>query len=122
MIERVLQRVEDHVEEWRKQDRGRKAELAAHRRELWAEAAERERLLTESVSEEEARRGSLEDIAKEHRVVFVVHSEEAGRALEDFAGEGDRLLRIVPGRGSYGSDNGTRGSWLVFGMPESRPE
>ncbi len=34
MIERILHRIEDHVEEWREQDRARKAELDAHRAEL----------------------------------------------------------------------------------------
>ncbi len=51
MIERVLHRIEDHVEKWREQDAVRKAELATQREKLWAEAAEREKLLTEAIAE-----------------------------------------------------------------------
>jgi hypothetical protein len=36
MIERVLHRIEDHVEEWRRQDAACKAEVASQREELWA--------------------------------------------------------------------------------------
>lgn len=114
MIERILHRIEDHVEEWRRQDRARKAEAAAQREKLWAEAAEREKLLTEAVASEEAGRASLEKITKQHRVVFVVHSEEVARTLETFARERDHLVNVVPGRGSYEEDTGIKGSWLVF--------
>ena len=48
MIERVLHRIEEHVEEWRRQDAARKREAASHREELWAEAAERQKLLAEN--------------------------------------------------------------------------
>src|SRR4028119_484994 len=40
-LERILQRVEEHVENWRKQDAALKAEADASRSQLWAEAAER---------------------------------------------------------------------------------
>src|SRR5215212_5612617 len=88
MIERILHRIEDHVEEWRGQDRARKAEAAAQREKLWAEAAEREKLLAEAIAEEETQRSSLEEITRQHRVVFVVHSEEVARALETFRRKG----------------------------------
>src|SRR5215210_5375164 len=52
-IERILRRIEDHVEQWRKQDRAHKAEAAAQREKLWAEAAEREKLLAEAIAQEE---------------------------------------------------------------------
>ena len=76
MIERVVQRVEGHIEEWRKRDAARHAEADAHRDQLWAAAAERERMLAEFIGEEEASRSSVEEKMKEHRVAFVVHSEE----------------------------------------------
>jgi hypothetical protein len=88
MIERVLHRIEDHVEEWRKQEGVRKAEAAAQRERLWAEAAEREKLLAEAIASEESRRASLGEITRQHRVVFVVHSEEMAQTLESFADEG----------------------------------
>ena len=88
MIERIVQRVEEHIEEWRKRDTAREAEADAHRDQLWAEAAERERMLAEFIGEEEASRLSVEEVIKEHRVAFVVHSEEVARTLETFAGEG----------------------------------
>ena len=71
---------------------------------LWAEAAERERLLAEAMGEEEARGASIEELTKEHRVVFVLHREEVGETLEDLASQGDRLVSVVPAR--EGSSNG----------------
>ena len=114
-IERILHRIEEHVEQWRKQDRTHKAEAAAQREKLWAEAAEREKLLAEAIAqEEEARQGSVEKITKQHRVVFVVHSEEMARTLETFARQGNRLVNVVPGKGSYAGSTSIKGSWLVF--------
>jgi len=114
-IERILHRIEEQVEQWRKQDRAHKAEAAAQREKLWADAAERERLLPEAIAqEEEAARVSVEETTERHRVVFVAHSEEVARTLETFARQGNRLVNVVPGRGSYGGDTGIKGSWLVF--------
>ena len=76
MVEGILHRIEDHVEEWREQDRVRKAELASHREKLWAEAAERQKLLAEAVADEETERASLGEMTKRHRVVFVLHRED----------------------------------------------
>ena len=115
MIERVVQRVEEHIEEWRKRDAARAAEAEANRDQLWAAAAERERMLAEIIGEEEAQRTSAEEVMKEHRLVFVVHSEEVAETLEAFAREGDRLVRAIPStRGSYAREMGIKGSWLVF--------
>jgi hypothetical protein len=115
MIERIVNRVEEHIEEWRRRDAARAAEAEANRDQLWAAAAERERLLAEVLGEEEAHRASVEEVMKEHRVVFVVHSEEAAQTLETFAREGDRLLKAIPStRGSYAREMGIKGSWLVF--------
>jgi hypothetical protein len=67
-MERILQRIEEHVENWRQRDAARHAEADAFRDMLWAEAAERERLLAKAVGVEEARRESIEELTKEHRV------------------------------------------------------
>jgi hypothetical protein len=115
MIERIVQRVEEHIEDWRRRDAARAAEADANRDQLWAAAEERERMLAELVSEEEARRESAEEVMKEHRVAFVVHSEEVAQTLEAFAAEKDRLIRVIPStRGSYAKEMGIKGSWLVF--------
>ena len=115
MIERIVGRVEEHIEDWRRRDAARAAEADANRDQLWAAAAERERMLAELVSEEEARRESVEEVMKEHRVAFVVHSEEVAQTLEAFAAEKDRLIRVIPStRGSYAREMGIKGTWLVF--------
>ncbi len=117
MIERILHRIEDHVELWRDRERTRETELASHREKLWAEAAEREKLLGEAVADDETERASLEEMTKRHRVVFVLHRKDLTGALETFAGDKDRLVNVVPGKGDYGSGKGIegiRGSWLVF--------
>jgi len=84
-IERILNRIEEHVEDWRKRESALQAEADASRGRLWAEAAERERLLAEAVGAEEARRESIEELTMQHRVVFVLHREEVIETLEDFA-------------------------------------
>jgi hypothetical protein len=119
MIARIVQRVEDHIEEWRRRDAALSAEADANRDQLWAAAAERERMLAEVMGEEEARRASVEEVMKEHRVAFVIHSEEVAQTLEDFANEKDRLIRVIPStRGSYAREMGIKGSWLVFEKPD----
>lgn len=112
-MERILQRIEEHVESWRQRDATRNAEADAIRSQLWAEAAERERLLAAAVGEEE-RHGSIGEITKENRVVFVLHREEVTATLEEFAGQGDRLVSVVPRRGGETISGGLKGSWLVF--------
>ena len=117
-IKRILQRVEEHVEEWRQRDAAHAAEADTFRSMLWAEAAERERLLAEAMSEEEARRESIEELTKQHRVVFVLHREEVGDTLEDFASQGDQLVSVVPRKGGEAITAGLKGSWLVFEKSE----
>lgn len=115
MIERVVHRIEEHIEEWRRQDAARHREAEANRDELWAAAAEREKVLVETINEEESRRDSLEEITKEHQVVFVAHSEEVARTLEEFASQRDCLVKVIPAhRGNYAKERGLKGSWLVF--------
>jgi hypothetical protein len=119
MIERIVQRVEEHIEDWRRRDAARAAEADANRDQLWAAAAERERMLAEVMGEEEAHRTSVEEVMKVHRVAFVVHSEGVAQTLESFAAEGDRLIRVIPStRGSYAREMGIKGSWLVFEQPD----
>lgn len=113
-LERIIHRVEDHVEEWRKEDAARKAEAETNRERLWGEAMEREKMLAEAMRAEEAGRGSIEEIAAQHRVAFVVHSEEMAQVLETFASDEARLVKVVPGRDNYTNGAGIKGSWLVF--------
>ena len=117
-IERVLHRIEEYLEDWRKRDAALQAEADASRNRLWAEAAERERLLAEAVGAEEARRESIEELTKQHRVVFVLHHAEVEETLEDFVREGDRLVSVVPRRGGETISEGLKGSWLVFESSE----
>jgi hypothetical protein len=110
----MLHRIEEHLEDWRQRDAALQAEADASRSRLWAEAAERERLLAEAVGTEESRRASIEELTKQHRVVFVLHRTEVAETLEDFVREGDRLVSVVPRRGGESISEGLEGSWLVF--------
>ena len=113
MIERIVHRVAEHIEEWRKRDAVRHTEAEANRDQLWTAAAERERRLAEIIGEEEA--ASAEEVMEEHRVAFAVHSEEVAQTLETFAREKDCLVKVIPStRGSYAKEMGIKGSWLVF--------
>jgi hypothetical protein len=38
----------------------------------------------------------VEEVMKEHRLVFVVHSEEVAETLETFAQKLDRLVKAIP--------------------------
>jgi ABC-type Fe2+-enterobactin transport system substrate-binding protein len=113
-IERILNRIEEHIEDWRRRDSALQAEADASRSQLWAEAAERERLLAEAVGAEEARRESIEELTKQNRVIFVLHREELAETLEEFARQGDKLVSVVPRRGGETISQGLKGSWLVF--------
>ena len=113
-IERILNRIEEHIEDWRRRDSALQAEADASRSRLWAEAAERERLLAEAVGAEESRRESMEELTKENRVIFVLHREELAETLEEFARQGDKLVSVVPRRGGETMTQGLKGSWLVF--------
>ena len=113
-IERILNRIEEHIEDWRRRDSALQAEADASRSRLWAEAAERERLLAEAVGAEETRRESIEELTKQNRVIFVLHREELAETLEEFARQGDKLVSVVPRRGGETITQGLKGSWLVF--------
>ena len=116
-IERIVHGVERHIEQWREEDAARKTEAERHRDTLREEAVERERMLAESIGEEEARGLSPEQAAREHGAVFVSHSSGAGQALKGLAGDGACLARVIPGRGSGGRDTEIQGSWLLFERP-----
>jgi len=117
-IARMLNRIEEHIEDWRKRDAALQAEADASRSRLWAEVAERERLLAEAVGAEEARRESIEELTRDNLVVFVLHREEVIETLEEFARKGDRLVDVVPRRGGETISQGLKGSWLVFESSE----
>ena len=117
-IERILHRIEDYLEDWRKRESTFQAEADEGRSRLWAEAAERERLLAEAVGAEEARRETIEELTTQHKVVFVLHRDEVVESLEDFARQGDRLVSVVPRRGGETISDGLKGSWLVFESSE----
>ena len=79
---------------------------------------EREKHLTKIIGEE-AQRASSQEIMKEHRLAFVVHSEEVAQTLETFARKKDRLIKVIPStRGSYAKEMGIKDSWLVFETSE----
>jgi hypothetical protein len=118
VIEGIVRKIEDRVAEWRLQDAALKEEAEANRDELWAEAAERERLLAAAMHQEEIHGVPPEgDSAKgdsaTHQVVFVVASDAFADALQDFSPGRDRLLSVVPAR-EGGGGMGLRGSWLVL--------
>ena len=117
-LERIIHSIEERIEEWRNEDAARKMEAEANREMLWAEAAEREKMLIEAINEEEAQRESIEEIAKQQKLVFVVHTDEVAETLQTFADEGDRLVKIMPGKGTHVGGSGLSGSWLVFEVPE----
>lgn len=113
LLERALHRIEDHIEAWRREEAARKREVEANREGLWAEAAERERLLRRELEQEEHPSG------EKGTTVFVLHTGEAERELDLAIERQARLVRRVPGRGGLGGKDALRGSWLVF---ESEPE
>jgi hypothetical protein len=113
-IESVLRRIEERVARGREEQRARETEVEAHRDEVWAEAAERERLLAETVEGEESRQRSVAEICREQKAVFVIHSREAEEALEGLSAEGVRLARVIPAADASRRGAGLEGSWLIF--------
>ena len=82
---------------------------------MWAEAAERERLLVESVEEgEESRKRSAGEICRDEKAVFVIHSRETKEALEGLSEEGVRLVRMIAAESASTGEAGMEGSWLIF--------
>ena len=117
-LEKIIHGIEERIEEWRQEDAARKMEAEANREMLWAEATEREKMLADAINEEEAQRESMEEVTKQQKLVFVVHTDEVAETLQTFADEGDRLVKIMPGKGTHVGGTGLSGSWLVFEAPE----
>ena len=113
VIESIVHRVEDRIAEWRRHEAALEAEAEANRSRLWAEAAERERLLATTIDHEETRRLEPAGATGDHELVFIVASDTFADALEHFSPDRDRLVRVLPARES-GGGTGLRGSWLVF--------
>lgn len=113
VFEGIVHRVEDRIAEWRRHEAALEAEAEANRSRLWAEAAERERLLATTIDHEETRQSVPEGATGGHELVFVVASDAFADALEHFSPERDRLVRVMPAR-EGGGGTGLRGSWLVF--------
>lgn len=111
IVERVVHGIEDHIDRWRREDANRKREADADRDVLWAEAAERERMLKGAIEREAG--GPPGKITDRVRVVYVVAPEEFADALEAFSPERERLIGVMPAPGHDG-DAGPRGSWLIF--------
>src|SRR5215212_264257 len=113
-IERVLRRIEERVAQWREEEQARQTEVEAHRDELWAEAAERERLLVETIEGEESRQRSVAEICRDQKAVFVIHSRETKEALEGLSEEGVRFVGVIGAESASTGATGLEGSWLIF--------
>ena len=113
-IESVLRRIEERLARWREEQQAREIEEEVDRDQLWAEAAERERLLVETIEGEEGSRRSAGEICRDQKAVFVIHSRETEEALEGLSEEGVRLVRVIPAEGASRGAPGLEGSWLIF--------
>ncbi|QYJ15562.1 hypothetical protein Rxycam_01386 [Rubrobacter xylanophilus DSM 9941] len=113
-IETVLRGIERQLGELRERMRGREEELRADRERSWIVAAKRERSPGRATGDGEIRDRLLEEAAKEYQAVFIVHSGEAAKALEKFAGEGARLVSLALEDGSRRNDAGITRSSLAF--------
>jgi hypothetical protein len=114
-IENVLRRIEERLAApWREAQQARELEAEADRDRLWAEAAERERLLVETIEGEESRQRSVGEICKEQKAVFVMHTRETKDALEGLSEEGVRFVEVIAAESASTGATGLEGSWLVF--------
>jgi C4-type Zn-finger protein len=113
-IEGVLRRIEERLAPWREERQAREVEAEAHRDQLWAEAAERERLLVETMEGEESGRRSVGEICRDRKAVFVIHSREAKEALEGLSEEGVRFVGVIAAESATAGTAGLEGSWLIF--------
>ena len=113
-IESVLRRIEERLATWREAQEAREVEAEADRNRLWAEAAERERLLVETIEDEESRRRSVGEICRDKKTVFVIHSRETKDALEGLSKEGVRFVGEIAAESASTRTTGLEGSWLIF--------
>jgi hypothetical protein len=110
----VLRRIEERLAPWREEQQAREVEAEAHRDQLWAEAAERERLLVETIEGEEPQQRSVGEICRGRKAVFVIHSRETKEALEGLGEEGVRFVRVIPAESASTVAARLEGSWLIF--------
>ena len=113
-IESVLRRIEERLARWREEQQAREIEQEADRDQMWAEAAERERLLVETIEGEQSRRSSVGEICREKKAVFVIHSRETKEALEGLSEEGVRFVKVIAPESASTGDTGLEGSWLIL--------
>ena len=113
-IESVLRRIEERLALWREEQQAREVEAEAHRDQLWAEAAERERLLVETIEGKEPRQRSVGEICRDRKAVFVIHSRETKEALEGLSEEGVRFVGVIPAESASTGAARLEGSWLIF--------
>src|SRR5215207_2340251 len=113
-IENVLRRIEERLALWREEQQARELEAEADRDRLWAEAAERERLLVETIEGEQSRRSSVGEICRDKKAVFVIHSQETKEALEGLSEEGVRFVKVIAPEMASTGETGLEGSWLIF--------
>ena len=113
-IESVLRKIEERLAPWQEEQQAREVEAEAHRDQLWAEAAERERLLVETIEGEESRQRSVGEVCRDQKAVFVIHSRETKEALEGLGEEGVRFVRVIPAESASTGAARLEGSWLIF--------
>src|SRR5919107_3633335 len=114
-IENVLRSIEERLAApWREAQQARELEAEADRDQLWAEAVERERLLIETIEGEESLQRSVEEICKEQKAVFVMHTRETKDALEGLSEEGVRFVEVIAAESASTGAPGLEGSWLIF--------
>ena len=113
-IESVLRRIEERLALWREAQQARELEAEADRDRLWADAAERERLLVETIEGKEPRQRSVGEICRDRKAVFVIHSRETKEALEGLSEEGVRFVGVIPAESASTGAARLEGSWLIF--------
>lgn len=115
VVGKILERVEDRVEDWREQDTARKVKAEQDRDQRWEEATERERILAEEMKEQESQEAPpVGSSGQRQRITYVLHSKEMGQTLQEFAEDRQRLVNVVAGRGDFPGEADVEGSWLVF--------
>lgn len=114
-IERILQRVEEHMETWRGGSPLRQRATGDEDNELTQETTERERKLVEETSGLRTEPSEALTPEPEHHreVAFVVYSDGFASVIENFRPGHDRIASVVPARQS-GGGMGVKGAWLVI--------
>lgn len=113
---RLARRIRQYVERSRQEELAREIAADTERDELWAEAAERERLRAREIQNAECRVPRAVAAAKDHDTVLVVHSSGAGEKLERLTEDRARLRGMVSDGGSAAGK-----SWLFFEPQQGSP-